>query len=163
MIPTYTFIIGVDVEDCSSYLSSHTTEVLGAPVLVSEMSQLLKIDQTDRQYQILKTPAYNASPEFDRAEEIMLAMKAANYTGPVIMVEMLGVMFPCMEYDLSLSTHKEDWPAEVPSSYAFHGTVTTIHGRVYKVFCGTMSLRTFRGKLLALALGEPFLYTGGFA
>lgn len=159
----HSFILGVDVEDMSDYINTHAADIHGLPILVNSFSDLASVTISDKNIELLRTEAFINHPDYEKSEDLLVKIKAANYKGPIYFVSMLGVIFPCMSYDIYAKSDREDWPAEVTAEHTIAGTITTIHGRKYHVYCGDVKIKSFCGGNTAITLLEPFIYTGGYA
>ena len=162
MIPVHhTIIMAADQEDAAHYMN--TVAFQGAPVIVLDPTILRPLDLSSKAYTLIKTEGYWRRADLEECENILLAIKAANFKGIVHFVDVLGVLTPCMSFELCASSSPDDWPADVPTSHGACTKLTTIHGRTYTIFSGSVRIIGFREKLFTLAMTDPVLYTGGFA
>ena len=162
--PVYTLIFCADVFDGTEYMHEHTDEIIGSPLFMYNVMDMQGIDITDSKYQIIKTQGFVNRPDYERCEAIMLGLKRASYARPITFITVLDVLIPCMDYELYALSIPLEWPEEVEdAARVIRGSITTMHGRKYEVYCGSFTIKKFCGNNVALALGGPVVFTGGLS
>lgn len=160
---SYTIIIGDSQENCANYMMLCPHEILGMPIFISDMTDIKGVDQTRYEYKIIKTPEYWLRKDVDKAEQYLMLAKAEAYKGNLTFITINNFILPCLSYDVTLQTMREDWPTEVDKNMPVKIVIDTVYGQRYIIYSGNVSILSFCGNNLALQIAEPYVYTGGFA